>query len=214
MNTNPNLLLWLDFETTGVDVATCEPLEVAVILTDPAPPFRELARMTLLIDAEYANGSVSFDPSAKQMHVKSGLIAALDLACARPRGVMGYTTAWNAGRELAEFVDAWTDEPVTLAGSGVAHFDLHIVRRLMPDLYQRLTYWTLDIGPVRRLLRLCGVDVPSSDTVPHRALPDIEHHLATARMIATKFGALTVPAAPGQIPGQIDVFGNVAEVSA
>jgi oligoribonuclease (3'-5' exoribonuclease) len=75
---------------------------------------------------------------------------------------------------------------VTLAGSGVGCFDMQVIRAQMPELAQRLNYYVIDVGCVRRFLRdICGVRMPELGTVNHRALDDVQHHLAEARQFRT-----------------------------
>jgi oligoribonuclease (3'-5' exoribonuclease) len=78
------------------------------------------------------------------------------------------------------------DQRVPVAGSGVGHLDLPFVKVFLPRLSTRLTYWPVDTGNVRRLIQLAGrddlVDMATDvDAKPHRALPDVELHVAEAR---------------------------------
>ena len=174
MPDNPRpYLLWLDLETTGLDPAQNRILEVGAILTNS--DLREIAsyheilycpreRIDALITSDYVH----------EMHVDNGLLA----ACTAATATLPDVTAGLL--ELLGYVPQ--ARPVTLAGSGVSHFDLLWLREWMPRVAEALTYYTVDIGVVRRYLRnVVGLPEPDREPIPHRALADARLHLDEAR---------------------------------
>lgn len=163
---------WIDLETTGTDEDRDPILEVGLIVTDMK--FRKLRTMSWVIrpdglDALQANA----DPYVQKMHKDNGLWE----ACAQLGRLLD-----EVDLEVANFLVSVGSGPFALAGSGVAHFDRRFIAAQMPLLDKRLTYWSLDVGVVRRFLTSAGRPdlVPEAGkgaNKPHRALDDIELHL-------------------------------------
>lgn len=81
-------------------------------------------------------------------------------------------------------------EVATLAGSGVATFDLQIIKRLMPGLTARLTYHVHDVGVMRRAYRRAtGHDLTPRTEPAHRAMADVQQSLTEGRAFADLFRA-------------------------
>lgn len=183
---NPNHLLWLDLESTGSDPHDpyAAILEIGAILTTWDPELTEVARANLLVRPpgnvqDHEKMWQNMVPVVQQMHRDNGLWA----------DATGSDQAWlihDADRAISDWLSTHTDGPVPVAGSGVGHLDLPYVKVHMPHLATRLTYWPLDIGNFRRTLELAGrgdqVDLLTDvDAKPHRALADVELHIAEAR---------------------------------
>jgi oligoribonuclease (3'-5' exoribonuclease) len=183
---NPNHLLWLDLETSQTDPnhPHAAVLEIGAIITDWSPDLVEVARGSMLIrpDGTTQDHELMWQnmlPVVQQMHTSNGLW----------REATTSSEAWGlaqADHALTAWLTERIDGPVPLAGSGVGHLDLPFVKAFLPQLATRLTYWPIDIGNVRRLFQLAGrgdiVDLPTDiDAKPHRALGDVELHVAEAR---------------------------------
>lgn len=183
----PQYALVLDLETTDSDPYSAHAaiLEVGAILCRWEPTLPEVARASLLIRPPGAQPDHDLMwsrmlPVVKDMHVANGLW----------REATSSDQAWDLTRAdtaIAAWVrDQVGDGLVPVTGSGVGHLDQPFIKAQMPRLAQRLTYWPLDIGNVRRLLELAGrgdlVDMAGDvDAKPHRALGDAELHLAETR---------------------------------
>lgn len=167
-------ILWCDLETTGLNVSAGGTiLEFGMILTDARLERLELEGSWVVRPDDWPETPMPANVAA--MHTRNGLLAAVDSDGLRLAEVDEY---------VAAMLDQHTvDGKIALAGSGVSHFDGRFIRALMPETAKRLTYWSYDVGVVRRFLRdLCGVPIPDpSDEKPHRALDDIRLHLAEAR---------------------------------
>lgn len=190
--------LWLDLETTGLDPEQDAILEIGLIVTDEN--LSELATRRYLMAPPYDNAwFTQLDSHVQEMHVKSGLVAALD----DPFNNFQYHDLIVVERQIINLIEPYlTDGKITLAGSGVGCFDMQVIRAQMPELAQRLNYYVIDVGCVRRFLRdICGVvRLPELGTVTHRALDDVQHHLAEARQFREarhNVGIATLRAAAG-----------------
>lgn len=178
-----NLVLWLDLETDGTPEQHI--IEVGCILTDQTSAFNEIARHDWIVSPPWKPHFDPRDPNrvplgmqsvVREMHTASGLWDdVMDAVYGR------MSTAQLVGEWLNDHGATTTHIP--LAGSGVAHFDSRILAQHMPDLRERLTYYALDIGAVRRFVH--GVKgLPwygAADAKPHRALADAAIHLEEAR---------------------------------
>lgn len=166
-------IAWIDLETTRLDPHTGAVLEVGVIVTGPdlttlraedwmvGPTLDDLARM---------------DPDVVEMHRTSGLLADLESAAGDLPDIS------TVDLEAAAVLDRYSSGEIILAGSGVGHFESAWLPRHMPATAERLTYWTFDVGVLRRWLRTIDPDLvrPAPDKA-HRALADARDHLAEWR---------------------------------
>lgn len=184
---NPDHLLVLDLETTQTDISHPHAtiLEVGAVLVRWEPALPVVAEANLIVRPPGLKGDhdqmwAHMLPVVQDMHAANGLWEA---ATTDPG-------AWEL-HEADDAVTAWIAQhagpgPVVLAGSGVSHLDVPFVRAFMPRLSTRVTYWSLDVGHVRRMLQLAGrddlVDLAGDvDAKPHRALGDARLHTAELR---------------------------------
>lgn len=182
-----SVYLWLDYETSGLDEQTGIILEAACVLTDDS--LNEVARTEALIACPpgYADPQEWVDPFVLKMHTESGLWAA--------RAIAGdhMTTIGQFDELICRRLMSNTADRYTMAGTGVGHFDLRWCKVHMPLTAGFLSYWTMDVGNVRRFLHdICGIQ-RSDDVGPvaHRAMSDVEQSLAFARTWRDQFVALS-----------------------
>lgn len=165
-------LLILDLESTG-DKPDDIIVEVGAILVTP----------DLHVKAEYTKvvpmppgGWELMDriPAVKAMHEASGLIDHLR------RGVNLADLA-----EIEQELLSWypPQASIVIAGSGVANFDVPMVRQHMPQLAARMPYYSDDIGHPRRLYRMWAGRhlIAANKDKTHRALDDCRCHLDEMR---------------------------------
>lgn len=166
---------WLDLETTGTDEAKDPIIEVGVQLCEDGPGMTPVDEFQAVIDPgptfwagfpRNVNGVVLgiHDANGLWDEAREGL--AIDLA----------------DRALAEWLrDYAGKQRVVLAGSGVSHFDRRFIAAQMPLTDQRLTFWALDVGSVRRMLKRTAPGLVVGDhgeVKAHRALVDAIDHRA------------------------------------
>lgn len=177
---NP-FILWVDLETTG-NTDEDEIIEVGAVVTD-----YELTELVAYEQVFRTTRSISdIDPIVLDMHVANGLW----------KDTHGKETAVERAQDAGGLLyflgvnDCLKGGRIALAGSGVGHFDRRYIRRYWPNLENRLTFWNIDIGVVRRFLRLSGHDIPSGGVdKTHRALDDIRGHIDEARQYRNMFRA-------------------------
>ncbi len=168
-------LLLLDLETAGL--ATTDPiLEVGWALADTdlnlrRPITSEVVRWPRVT----ADAIISrMKPEVLKMHTANGLLDQL-------RAGFGVTLPIVEGRILAD-LESLTDpgDTITLAGSGVEHFDRKMIDAQMPTLGHQLHYQGMDASDHRRGYRMAtGADlVDANERKTHRAADDVACHLA------------------------------------
>jgi len=180
-----NMLLWLDLESTGLDTSNGdEIIEVGCILT--TEDLRTLSEFTAVVKPSDKAMARLFDNKfLVDMHTANGLLGAIG----RGRSIAQVEfdlLLWL--RSLGVSAKIWghdvpTAPKLTLAGSGVGHFDLPTVRVHMPKLAELLNYYVIDVGTIRRAHDMwVGTPVSAAnDAKTHRAIDDIHCHLEEAR---------------------------------
>lgn len=170
---NNNFVFWVDLETTGTDENEDRILEVGAVITGPAPNYLVVSEFSSVTNELSPARLWRMDDTVTQMHARSGLLS----------------EAKRGGREIAEIDAALAREINTLTkgehmpigGSGVSHFDRRFIRRYMPKVDKRVSYWAYDVGVLRRALRQAGFAIPKDDNLNHRALDDIRDHIEEMR---------------------------------
>lgn len=184
MSKDTKSLAWIDLETSGTNQQRDKILEVACITTDS--DLNEIDRVEMVVGGRLRVDSLrrTSEEVVQKMHDDNGLWDEL---------VRSTLTLDAADEQLRKFLGA---QQWALAGSGVAHFDSRFIRAQMPRTATRLTYWTIDVGVIRRFLRnIVGVNLDSltpfdADLKAHRAMADIEAHLTEARIYRDFLGTL------------------------
>ena len=168
-----DLYVWVDIETTGLNVKKDKILEVGVIITDRE--YVEKARTSMVIKHP-ARVLSQMDPWAIDTHTRNGLI-----------------TESKAARYPTNIADAvlteWLKEMVGnlakpyMCGTSV-HFDREFLKRYMPRLEACFHYRNYDVATLREFFE---VNAPAefkfkgNGVVSHRAIPDIEYCLESMR---------------------------------
>lgn len=170
------MYLWLDLETTGLEPALDDILEIGVTITgtDLQPIFSG----EWLTPPKRRDWRTNADPFVLEMHDNSGLADELS-----PQWSFHHHRLAEVEALIVNKITPYlTDGKITLAGSGVGTFDLQVIKERMPELAARLTYHVMDVGVIRRFLTdICGRPLSDLGPVRHRALDDVEHHLEEAR---------------------------------
>lgn len=187
------ILLWTDLETTGSHLDQGdEILEIGLIATDLELNVIGQTLNCVVRPSQEGYNRLKANDFVFKMHTDNGLIHDfLDY------GLYIDEADYEVGLWMAEeFPDVAAGE-FLMAGSGVSHFDRWFVRKHMPKLESMLHYATLDIGVLRRALRLLAgpswvPDLPDSHgpSKAHRALADATAHLAEARAYRELFATL------------------------
>jgi oligoribonuclease len=115
------------------------------------------------------------DPFVREMHTRSGLLAALDSG----------TTMEQAQKQVLSYVREWVPEPrkAPLGGNTVAT-DRGFLTRDMPELEAWLHYRIIDVSSIKELSRRWYPRVyfnAPAKSGGHRALADIRESIAELR---------------------------------
>ena len=186
--------LYADLETTGLDTACDEIIEVAVIGANAdLEPLFEATFLTMPTVA--GMNRMLADRWIRVTNTANGIFAELDAASQRAAvtGVSGLLSVSQIQDELLRLLGEHDAQPgnVSLAGSGVAEFDKVFLERLMPTLMGVLHYRTTDVGYLRRsyLFATGHVLTEVNDTKTHRALDDVRAHITEERTFRNFFRA-------------------------
>lgn len=167
---NPDCIVWIDAETTGLDAASDRLLEIAVVVTDN--DLRDVAHFSSVIRQD-DGGLVPMDEVVHRMHTDSGLFAAL---AATPASL----TVSEVERRVIAFLEAHGATGAVVAGSNVS-FDRRFLDVWMPTLNQKhLHYRSIDVSTVKELARRFDPNtfgVAPVKKLAHRALDDIRESI-------------------------------------
>jgi len=175
MSNQREFLLWMDMETTGLEPYVDDVLELAAVLTDTSLNELGTYESVVAVNRVTALHRMISNSAVEKMHRDNGLLDALrskDL----PR--LGEVES-----EVVELIDRLAPNgTVYLAGSGVSHFDHHVIMAQMPALASKLHYAAIDVGSPRRMFQMATGSplVTANDRKTHRAMDDVRCHLEDA----------------------------------
>jgi oligoribonuclease len=165
MPSNPDRLVWIDCEMTGLDLSVDELVEVAVVITDydlvPVDPgFR------IVIKAD-DSALEQMNEVVRTMHTTSGLLEEI------PAGVTLADAEYQVNEYILKFVpDAQT---APLAGNTIGT-DRAFLAKYMPRVDAHLHYRSVDVSSIKELARRWFPRIYFNSPQKaggHRALADI-----------------------------------------
>lgn len=165
MPSNPDRLVWIDCEMTGLDLSVDELVEVAVVITDyelvPVDPgFR------VVIKADQAVLD-QMNEIVRTMHTTSGLLEEI------PHGVSLADAEYQVNEYILKFVPEAQTAP--LAGNTIGT-DRAFLAKYMPRVDAHLHYRSVDVSSIKELARRWFPRVYFQSPAKaggHRALADI-----------------------------------------
>jgi len=164
------LLVWLDMEMTGLDPATCAPIELATIVTNA--DLEIVAEGPNLVIHQPDALLSAMDSWNTEHHGKSGLTAAVRASTVSVRDAMEQTLAF-----LREHLDAGVSP---CCGNSIAQ-DRRFLRKYMPELDAFFHYRSVDISTIKELVRRWYNLKPPEKQSAHRALDDIKESIDELR---------------------------------
>lgn len=216
-------LCWVDLETTGSDENSLV-LEIAVVITDDN--LKVLFQSTEMIHHNNTTQSgvrlfmpmfpivdaITIPDVVNQMHYDSDLWYDYDNPANFKFPSCRAYDLWLS-KQITNLIynqDVWLNNEsytLTLAGSGVSHFDWYFIKRDFPSLWERLNGYTdsgmptkptFDIGVLRRICKFINwpkhygwpndwseLNSPEPRTAytlrPHRALYDVLYAIETLK---------------------------------
>jgi oligoribonuclease len=163
MAADPNNLIWIDMEMTGLQPDSDRVIEIAMLVTDAqlsvlaTGPVLVLHQPDAVLDA--------MDSWNKSTHAKTGLIE---------RVRASRLTEADAERQALEFLAAHVPASVSpMCGSSICQ-DRRFLARWMPRLEAHFHYRNLDVSTLKELVKRWKPDLKGfSKEGKHEALADI-----------------------------------------
>jgi oligoribonuclease len=176
----------MDLEMTGLDPARNVIVEIATLITDD-----DLAVIAEGPDLVVHAGAPELDamePVVREMHTKSGLLAAIEAST---------LTLEDAGRQTLEFLKSHVTArgTVPLCGNSIGT-DRRFLAVHLPEIENWLHYRSVDVSTVKELCRRWypGVLAKAPDKkTSHRALDDVRESVAELAYYRAAIFAPTTP---------------------
>jgi oligoribonuclease len=163
MPADPNNLIWIDMEMTGLQPDSDRVIEIAMLVTDPQ--LNVLATGPVLVVHQPDEVLDSMDSWNKSTHAKTGLIERV-----RASSLSEAEAERQAVEFLAPYVPATTSP---MCGNSICQ-DRRFLARWMPRLEAYFHYRNLDVSTLKELVRRWKPDLKSfSKEGKHEALADI-----------------------------------------
>lgn len=167
------MFVGVDFETTGLNLDTLYPLEVALVLYDDS--LREVDHVVLLIQPPQ-EALDNMHAEARSMHEANGLLEDVKR--------FGYPLD-VVRKKIFQRVDYWVMEgydiqKAPLLGNSV-HFDRNVMREFFYPLNKRFHHRNVDVSTLTELAKRWRPKVLPDKRMPHRALEDVRESARTLR---------------------------------
>ncbi len=174
---DPNRLVWIDLEMTGLDPERHVIIEIASLVTDGE--LNVVAEGPNLAIARTEADLAKMDSWNTATHTGSGLVERIRRST---------VDVEEAERQTLAFVRRWVAKGMSpLAGNSIAQ-DRRFLRREMPKLEAYLHYRNVDVSSVKELARRWYPAVkPPEKRQAHRALDDILESVEELRWYRARF---------------------------
>jgi len=163
MAADPNNLVWVDMEMTGLQPDSDRVIEIAVLVTDPQ--LNVVAAGPVLVVHQPDEVLVAMDAWNKSTHAKTGLIERVRASS---------LTEADVERQALEFLAAQVPANASpLCGNSICQ-DRRFLARWMPRLEAHFHYRNLDVSTLKELVRRWKPELKGfSKEGKHEALADI-----------------------------------------
>ena len=163
MAADPNNLVWVDMEMTGLQPDSDRVIEIAVLVTDPQ--LNVVAAGPVLVVHQPDEVLDAMDAWNKSTHAKTGLIERVRTSS---------LTEADAERQALEFLTAHVPANASpLCGNSICQ-DRRFLARWMPRLEAHFHYRNLDVSTLKELVRRWKPELKGfSKEGKHEALADI-----------------------------------------
>lgn len=206
-------ILWLDLETTDLDVQRCQVLEVGCVLTKGfADGLEVVGEFTSPVWPLFGEAALEEMPEpVREMHRASGLwdacLADDDLT---PEVVGVRWLSWLIEQGAVNYTT--TTGSLVAGGSGIDRFDIPIIERVFAVIAREFHWRRMDISAMKLLLNEldCADLIPKQDGVAHRALADAHWARDVAWTMAYVIARSTQPKLFLPIRGQVIVPDDAA----
>jgi oligoribonuclease len=178
MAANPDNLLWIDMEMSGLNPDTDRVLELAIVVTDSQ--LNTVAEAPVLVVHQPDAVLDAMDAWNKSTHAKSGLIdrvkaSALDEA--------------TVERRLIDFLAQYVPAGISPMCGNTVHQDRRFMARHMPALEAFFHYRNLDVSTLKELMKRWRPDLAAGFVKhgKHEALADIYESIDELKYYRTHF---------------------------
>jgi oligoribonuclease len=178
MPQDPNALVWIDLEMTGLDPNTDHILEIATIITDSE--LNIVAQGPVLAVRQPDAVLAAMDEWNKRTHGASGLIERVKASTLNIADVE---------RQTLEFIQPFVPKNKSpLCGNGICQ-DRRFLARLMPQLEAWVHYRNLDVSTLKELVRRWKPEIYDGfeKKNTHKALDDILESIAELKYYREHF---------------------------
>jgi len=168
MAQDPNNLIWIDMEMSGLNPDTERILEVAIVVTDSQ--LNTLAEAPVLVVHQSDAVLDAMDGWNKSTHAKSGLIERVKAST---------LTEADVEERMAAFLDQHVPPNVSPMCGNSVHQDRRFLARHMPRLEACFHYRNLDISTLKELAKRWKPAIMSGFAKhgKHEALADIHESI-------------------------------------
>ncbi len=178
MPQDPNALIWVDLEMTGLDPNTDYILEVATVITDSE--LNIVAQAPVLAVHQPEAVLAAMDEWNTRTHGASGLI---------DRVRVSRLSAADAERQTLEFIQQFVPKNKSpLCGNSICQ-DRRFMSRLMPQLEAWFHYRNLDVSTLKELVRRWKPEIYDGfeKKNTHKALDDVLESIAELKYYQEHF---------------------------
>ena len=178
MAANPDNLLWIDMEMSGLNPDTDRVLEVAIVVTDSQ--LNTVAEAPVLVVHQSDAVLDAMDAWNKNTHAKSGLIDRVKAATLDEAAVE---------RQLIDFLAQHVPAGISPMCGNTVHQDRRFMARHMPALEAFFHYRNLDVSTLKELMKRWRPDLAAGFVKhgKHEALADIYESIDELKYYRTHF---------------------------
>ncbi len=168
MAQDPNSLIWIDMEMSGLNPEVDRVLEIAVVVTDSQ--LNAVAEAPVLVVHQADALLNAMDEWNRSVHSKSGLIARVRASALSEAG---------AEEQMVQFLERFVPPATSPMCGNSVHQDRRFLVRHMPRLEAYFHYRNLDVSTLKELARRWNPQVIAGLTKhgKHEALADIHESI-------------------------------------
>lgn len=178
MPQNPNALVWMDLEMTGLYPEKDRIIEMATIITDG--DLRVIAEGPVIVVHQAKELMESMDEWNTRTHTRTGLIE---------RVRMSHTTERQAEIETLDFIQRHTIKgKAPLCGNSICQ-DRRFLYKYMPELSEWLHYRNIDVSSFKEMAKFWAPSIlPGFEKRgSHQAMDDIRESIEELRYYREHF---------------------------
>ena len=178
MAQDPNSLIWIDMEMSGLNPEVDRVLEIAVVVTDSE--LNTVAEAPVLVVHQADALLNAMDEWNRSVHSKSGLIARVRTSALSEAG---------AEEQMVRFLERFVPPATSPMCGNSVHQDRRFLVRHMPRLEAYFHYRNLDVSTLKELVKRWKPEIASGLTkqCKHEALSDIYDSITEMRYYREHF---------------------------